>query len=145
MILALAGARDVDAMAAMHARSFETAWNADAIAALLAMPGGYALVARAASEPAIRGFLLARAVAGEAEVLTLAVDPLHRRRGMGHALIEAAVVAAVAAGAREMFLEVAADNIPAYSLYTASGFALVGRRPRYYPGGGDALVLRRSL
>jgi ribosomal-protein-alanine N-acetyltransferase len=108
MILTPAGAKDAADLSACHRRSFEPAWSADDIEALLSAPGGHALAVRDPDDQAsVRGFLLARAVAGEAEVLTLAVDPSHRRQGLAIALIEAAIGASIAAGAEAMFLEVA--------------------------------------
>jgi len=150
MILTPAGAEDADALARVHARSFETAWSAADIAALLTAPGGYAVAARGPGEPgSVRGFLLARAIAGEAEILTLAVDPPHRRQGLAAALVEAAAGAATATGAEAMFLEVAADNLAAIGLYKSASFERVGSRKGYYarPAGPaiDALVLRRAL
>jgi ribosomal-protein-alanine N-acetyltransferase len=94
------------------------------------------------------GFILCRAIAGEAEVLTLAVKPAARNAGLGRALLESAMGAARSTGAEAMFLEVAADNPAAIKLYTNAGFTRIGARPGYYarPGGAaDALVLRRDL
>ena len=150
MILALANAKDAAALARTHARSFDLAWSAADIETLLTAPGGYAVVAReAADADEACGFLLARAIAGEAEILTLAVDPAHRRQGLARALIEAAAGAAIAAGTETMFLEVAADNPAAPGLYQAAGFDRVGSRKGYYARPGqlavDALVLRRTL
>ncbi len=150
MILAPASAADAVGLAQAHARSFDPAWSASEIAALLVSPGAFAMAARAAEDPDwVAGFLLARAIAGEAEVLTLAVDPAHRRQGVARALLEASAAAAVTAGAEAMFLEVAADNDAAVALYQSAGFESVGRRRGYYarPGGPpvDALVLRLVL
>jgi ribosomal-protein-alanine N-acetyltransferase len=95
-----------------------------------------------------KGFILCRAVAGEAEILTVAVDPAARRRGWGAALVEMAAGIAREAAAFEMFLEVAADNIAAIKLYEATGFERVGLRKGYYPhpdGAKDAVVMRRAL
>jgi ribosomal-protein-alanine N-acetyltransferase len=95
------------------------------------------------------GLILMRAIAGEAEVLTLAVEPSHRRRGVARALLRAGLTQAAASGAEEVFLEVAADNVAALALYRAEGFREAGHRGGYYrrPGGAavDALVLRRTL
>ncbi len=116
-------------------------WPARAFADLLATPG--ILFAGDA-----RAFGLARVVADEAELLTLAVHPERRRRGLGRALLAALGRAAAARGARRMLLEVAADNAPALALYRGAGFAPVGRRPGYARGGGeavDALILARAL
>ena len=59
-----------------------------------------------------QGFILVRAIAGEAEILTLAVAPPSRRQGLARRLVEQAVVQALALGAEAMFLEVADDNAP---------------------------------
>jgi len=146
----LDGAKPEDApgMAAVHAASFNETWGAREIGALLQGPGGFGLVVRAPDSGVILALVLARAVADEAEVLTLAVDPAHRRSGLARALVEAAAVEAAAAGARSLFLEVARDNGAALALYRAVGFSQVGLRPSYYRRGAeaaDALVLRRDL
>lgn len=148
MRLAGATTRDAPGMAAVHATSFDEAWGADEIRALLDGPGGFGLVVRDPETEAIVAFILARAVADEAEVLTLAIDPPHRRFGIGRALVEAVALNAAAAGAHSLFLEVASDNDAALGLYRAAGFSRVGRRPAYYRRGSgavDALVLRRDL
>jgi len=150
VILAPVRVGDAEALARTHAGSFDTAWSAQDIEVLLGAPGGFAWAAWEADPPAsVSGFLLARAIAGEAEILTLAVDPSHRRKGVARALIEASAATAVAAGAQTMFLEVAADNPAALGLYRSAGFEPVGSRKGYYarPGGAtiDALVLRRTL
>jgi ribosomal-protein-alanine N-acetyltransferase len=132
------------ALAALHAACFTAPrpWAADEFAALLADPA-----TRIETEP--DGFLLWRIAGPEAELLTLAVDPARRRAGIGRVLALRFLAAARNAGAVEAFLEVAADNDAARALYTATGFAEIGRRPRYYarPDGSalDAIVMRRTL
>jgi ribosomal-protein-alanine N-acetyltransferase len=146
MMLERIDAADAADLAATHARSFDAPWSAADIEALIASPGGFALAVRDGGRPG--GFVLCRAIAGEAEVLTLAVDPDFRRRGLARSLLEAAMIGAKAAGAEAMFLEVAADNAAAIGLYEQAGFARVGTRPGYYhrPAGQvDALVMRRDL
>ena len=131
---------DAPALATIHAAAFDPAWETAAIADLMTAEGGLALLAGG-------GFILIRTVAGEAEVLTLAVEPAARRQGIGKALVQAAVEAAQAA-AEAIFLEVAADNTAALHLYAACGFGPVGRRAGYYRRAGaemDALVLRKTL
>ena len=91
---------------------------------------------------------MARAAGDEAEILTLAVAPQARGRGLGRTLLRAAIIRAQAIGAQTMFLEVGADNPQALALYAGLGFAKVGTRKAYYSthsGGTDALVLRLSL
>jgi ribosomal-protein-alanine N-acetyltransferase len=137
---------DADALARLHALAFDAPWSAREITAVLEGPGAFGFMARG-DAPA--GMILARAVAGEAEILTLAVDPAARRGGIGRALVTAACGAAAQAGAEAMFLEVAADNTAAISLYLDAGFAAAGLRRGYYDRGGqermDALVLRLDL
>jgi ribosomal-protein-alanine N-acetyltransferase len=84
-------------------------------------------------------------VAEEAEVLTLAVIPAMRRRGVAAALLRRAMAEAAARGAGALFLEVSTRNAAAQALYRRFGFIEVGRRRRYYPDGSDALVLRVEL
>ena len=90
-----------------------------------------------------------RIVADEAEVLTIATDPAKRRQGLARAALKDAENAAALAGAREIFLEVAEDNLPAQTLYKAENYHQVGRRPGYYlPKNAApvaALVLRKDL
>ncbi len=137
---------DATALARVHAEAFASPWPPEAFVALLASPGVFAL---AAVESGPVALILMRAIAGEAEVLTLAVSPSHQRRGAGAGLLAAGLDLAMAAGAQTAFLEVAADNEAAIALYTGAGFESAGRRARYYarPDGPavDALVLRRAL
>lgn len=129
------------AMALLHACAFAkpAAWGADAIALQLGLPGAFGWISEAG------GMILARTAADEAEVLTLAVEPGARRQGIGRALVQQALVTARQRGAGMMFLEVAADNNAARALYGSLQFTEVGRRPGYYSGGTDALVLRCLL
>lgn len=133
-----------EALAALHARSFTTPrpWNAREFASLLAMPGSFLKIRPQA-------FVLGRAIAGEAELLTLAVAPEARRHGTGRALVEDFTDEARDRGAETAFLEVAADNAPARALYAATGWEQTGARRGYYttPEGTkiDALILRRPL
>ncbi len=136
------GPDQAGALARLHAAAFDPAWPEAEMAELLRGAGSMALALEA-------GFILIRVLPPEAEVITLAVAPEARRRGMGRALLRAALDAAEAAGAEAIFLEVAADNQPALALYAGEGFGEVGRRRGYYPrpcgAGADALLLRRTL
>lgn len=140
-------------IAALHRRLFDPAWEAASIAALMAPPTGLALVAylppSASAPDPLSGFLLARAAAGEAEILSIAVAPEDQRRGVARRLLETAVPALASRGARRLFLEVAADNDPALALYRNAGFTEVGRRRAYYARRGgppaDALIMARDL
>lgn len=138
---------EAQALSQVHAAAFDHAWSADEISQLLDGPGGFALLVEDAERPA--AFILCRAIAGEAEILTLAVEPAARRRGLARALVESAAGAARMAGADVMFLEVSAENLPAIALYEGAGFARVGLRRGYYDrgpaGAEDALVMSLDL
>ncbi len=126
-------------IAAIHQAAFGAAsWSASAFAALLANPFAFGLIQDG-------GFILARAVDREAEILTLAVMPEQRRRGIAWSLLAASVAEAERRGAHEIFLEVAEDNRAAIALYFEAGFAQAGRRRDYYRIGKSALLLRRAL
>lgn len=77
------------------------------------------------------GFTLSRSVAGETELLLLAVDPQFRRRGLGALLVENLLHCARAKGESRIFLEMRRGN-PAERLYRKIGFQPVGERPNYY-------------
>jgi len=133
-----------EALAALHAAAFSVPrpWSAAEFADFLAQPGCFLLV-----EP--EGFLLGRVVAGEAELLTLAVAPEARRRGIGKRLVAGFLDESRRRGAETAFLEVAADNASAIALYEGVGFVTVGRRKAYYtcPNGSrvDALVMSSGI
>ena len=142
----IAEAEDAPLLEALHAQAFDKPWGAAEIERLMRILGGFALVAEG---EAPQGFVLARAVAGEAEILTLAVVPAFRRQGIGRALVEAAAAEAARRGAAALYLEVAEDNPDAIALYESTGFEAAGLRRAYYarPNArpADALVLRRRL
>jgi [ribosomal protein S18]-alanine N-acetyltransferase len=92
------------------------------------------------------GFLAARAMTGETEILNLAVDPNVRRKGIGRALLREALSWAVQNGAGRAFLEVRASNATAQQFYEAHGFASAGVRANYYRDPlEDALLLTCNL
>lgn len=142
---------DADRLAEIHAASFHRGWPAAEIETLIAADNVTALVARPAApgpRPAI-GFMLARTGADEAEVLTVAVDPRHRGRGIARALVEETTRRLYYGRVRRVFLEVDETNAPALTLYRRLGYVEVGRRGNYYvtEGGStsNALVMRADL
>ena len=147
MRLRSASAQDAEVLAVAHARSFDDAWSVPDIANLMSAMGGFAVLAEGDDGPI--GFILGRAIGGEAEILTLVVAPDRRRAGVGEALVEALIEAAVLRSAEAVYLEVAADNAAAQALYRKAGFERAGLRRAYYARGGarpvDALVLRLAL
>jgi [ribosomal protein S18]-alanine N-acetyltransferase len=138
---------DAELLARLHALSLADPWPREAFASLLSGSEIFVLLAAKASGAA-EGFILVRAIVGEAEVLTFCVVPPARRHGVGKALLDAACAAAQERGAEEIFLEVGEDNAAARALYDQSGFKPVGRRAAYYrhgPEAADAIVMRKAL
>ena len=100
----------------------------------------------AATSATIIGFLVARLVPPEMEILNLAVDSTARRRGTGRALLAEALHWAAGNGAHKAFLEVRASNLAAIDFYESRGFQIAGRRTNYYSAPvEDALRFAASI
>jgi [ribosomal protein S18]-alanine N-acetyltransferase len=139
-------ARPADAagLVPIERRCFSDPWSATAFEELFRSPVGIGLVAERSGK--VEGYLVARAVAGEAEILNLAVVPEARRGGLGAQLLQAGLTAVRGVGAREVYLEVRERNLAARQLYLQHGFRPVGVRARYYRNPvEDAIVLRLAL
>ena len=143
------GIADLDAVMNVMDDSFDSrfgeAWTASQCAGLLPMPGVWLILAR--ESEAVIGFALSRAVAGEAELLLLAVCRTAQGRGIGKMLLDRFAEEARERGATRLHLEVREGN-HALSLYERADFTLVGRRRNYYSGRAgqtyDALTLAKN-
>jgi ribosomal-protein-alanine N-acetyltransferase len=126
-------------------------WGWDSYYAELLRPEAIMIVARRARADnqtghALYGFLSARVSAQELHINNIGVHETARRRGIGNALMQTAVVAARGRGAQAAILEVRAGNVAAQSLYRRYNFEVVGRRRQYYrEPPEDALLMRASL
>jgi len=129
------GAQDLSSVNAIMQDAFEPrygeAWTSAQCLGMLSLPGVWLVVAGIDGHDA--GFALARAMAGEAELLLLATRPAARRRGVAGALLRAVIEEARARGADRLHLEVRAGN-DAVRLYRREGFEKVGERREYYRG-----------
>ena len=138
---------EAETLAEIHAAAFGHAWSGDEFAALLGERTVFAVGVRRGRR--LAGFVLVRVVADEAEILTIAVRPGDRRRGLGRMLMEEALRRLHRAGASACFLEVDRGNAAAVALYRSLGYELAGERRSYYrspaAGGGTALVMRVQL
>jgi len=142
MIIRMATMDDLSALADVHARAFAESWDEASLKSLLSGPG---VSAHLAEDDEICGFILTRVAVDEAEIITIAVSPDRRQRGIASRLLDNALARDAASGAIRVFLEVASQNVPARSLYERRGFREVGRRRAYYADGDDALVLAAGL
>jgi ribosomal-protein-alanine N-acetyltransferase len=89
-------------------------------------------------------FVVWRAAAGEAEIITIGVRPSMRGTGIASALLAAIENESRKGNIKKIFLEVASDNAAAIKLYEAAGFAKIGVRPKYY-GVVDAIAMAKEL
>ncbi|HXD28917.1 MAG TPA: ribosomal protein S18-alanine N-acetyltransferase [Arthrobacter sp.] len=80
-----------------------------------------------------------------ADVQTIAVAPDYEGRGIGSTLLRQLIDEARGRGARDVLLEVRADNPRAQALYVRFGFEHIHTRRGYYPGGVDAMIMRLEL
>jgi len=143
---------DADDLAAIHAHAFRHGWPTTEMEALLADPTVTVIVAREGRSAFTRrpvGFVMVRAAADEAEVLTVAVHPSRRSRGIGRLLLEETIRRLYFMRVGSLFLEVDEGNMPALALYRRLGFKEVGQRRNYYAQSGgataNALVMRADL
>lgn len=145
--------QDAERLARLHRHCFaEEAWDAEAFAALLGMPGCHGWLAAEDDRPdsPLTALLLARQAADEAEVLTLCVAPAHRRQALAKQLVCRLIEALARQGVVALHLEVAVDNDAARALYRGFGFVEIGRRANYYKAVTqaervDACMLRLEL
>ncbi len=136
---------DVKSLAKILQDAAEAAqWPLESYERLASLPGAVVLVCEA--EDRLTGFLIARQVADEAEVLNVAVLTEARRKGQASALLAAAFDQFRNSGVTRVFLEVRESNHPAIAFYRKHGFILSGRRKAYYRDPiEDALCLQMKL
>jgi ribosomal-protein-alanine N-acetyltransferase len=94
----------------------------------------------------VTGFLVARQVADQAEVLNMAVRAKSRRSGQGSALLLAAFEEFQRREVSRVFLEVRESNTVAITFYRKHGFIPAGRRKGYYRNPQeDAVLMEKEL
>jgi len=139
--------RDAPRLAQMHAASFHRGWGEGEFEGMIAERN--TLVHRLRLGRKIIGFAVSRIGADEAEILSIAIDADQRGRGLSGNLLLTHLGHLAGRGVRRIFLEVEENNAPARRLYERCGFAVVGRRERYYQQASgeqlNALLMRRDL
>jgi [ribosomal protein S18]-alanine N-acetyltransferase len=142
-----AGLRDAARLAQLHGASFHRGWGEAEFEGMLTEHN--TLVHRLRIGRKIIGFAVSRMAADEAEILSIAVAPDHRGRGLSRELLLTHLGHLAGRGIRTVFLEVEENNQPARRLYARAGFAIAGRRERYYREADgqqlNALLMRRDL
>jgi N6-L-threonylcarbamoyladenine synthase len=138
---------DLDAIMAIENECFATdAWSQEVMLSELEAPHTYYLVAEVEDKVVGYAGLSQLVGATQADIQTIAVRPNQRDSGLGRALMQELTKEATRRGAKEVFLEVRADNTIAQKLYKMFGFKQIGLRKKYYqPDGVDAFVMKTSL
>ena len=138
---------DIPTIAAIERRAFSDPWSERSFHDVLAHSRMYFACIREDGDgytaPHVVGYVVAWFAGGQGEIANLAVDETARGRGLGAALLSAALDEARRQGTEEVFLEVRSSNMRARQLYESRGFVEVGRRRRYYRRPvEDAIILR---
>jgi ribosomal-protein-alanine N-acetyltransferase len=138
---------DLPSLVVAERECFSDPWSEAGLRETLQDETAVALVASWPPESEqLAGYLFARTIAGEGEILNLAVRPACRRQGLARALLWAGLAQLRERGARQIFLEVRESNHAARALYAGAGFRPAGSRPDYYRRPReDAIVLRRDI
>ena len=121
---------DTGRLTEIERRCFSCPWSERSFLASMAIPVSVWLGAESDGE--IVGFIGAVSVAGEAEILDIAVEPECRCRGIGRTLLKAMLEHIKADGADTVFLDVRCSNAPALGLYRSFGFETYTVRKDYY-------------
>jgi ribosomal-protein-alanine N-acetyltransferase len=145
MTVALSGMRwwDIEAAHELEGTLFPDAWSVEQFWQEMAQPSRHYVVAREGGDLIAYGG--AFVMPPDSDVQTIAVRADCQGRGIASMLLTEMMSKARTDGATHMLLEVRTDNAPALALYERIGFMRISQRPRYYPDGGDALILRASL
>lgn len=136
---------ELDDIVELERSSFSDPWSKASFLAVVNESGAFFAAARDPDSDRVAGYVVAWFVADEGEIANLAVREPTRRRGIGAALLDAALEEGRRRGAHAIYLEVRDSNAAARALYASRRFEEVGRRGNYYRKPmEDAIVLRRS-
>jgi ribosomal-protein-alanine acetyltransferase len=92
------------------------------------------------------GFILARLITPEFEILNIAVLNEHKRQGIGGALLQSVIDIAVKNECSDCWLEMRETNFRARGFYQKFGFIEAGKRKNYYTNPReDAILFKLNL
>lgn len=134
---------DLDHILVLEKESFPSdAFDRETFSWILSVePGGF-LVAESGER--LLGYVAAVSRSGEGAIYSIAVRPGSRRKGVGIALMRAALDY-LSTKVRRVYLQVSVNNGPAIALYEGLSFSKVGRLRRYYPNGDDAFLMSAEI
>lgn len=131
---------DCVVLARLHRTCLRQDWQEEEFRTWLARSNYRLLVAE--EERSITGYVIARVIAPEVEIIALGVEPSHRRQGIARRLMKHVLEEE---GIGSCFLEVATTNAVARALYTVLGFEETGLRKAYYADGSDAVTMTANI
>lgn len=135
---------DVPRIAQLEKLCFSDPWSENSISSELTNPYSLWLVWEEQGE--VLGYIGSQSVPPEADVMNLAVAPEARCRKVGTGLLSALCELLHSRGIDKLLLEVRASNTPAIALYEGFGFAVLGKRPKYYVNPTeDAWIMGKEL
>ena len=128
--------------AQIEAAALDTAWSESQIAETLSNENAFYGVA--VCEGRVCGIGSIYCIAGEGQIMNIAVGEDFRKMGIGEGVLNLLNEAAKEKNCENITLEVAENNIPAISLYKKCGYTVIARRKGFYRG-IDALVMEKIL
>ncbi|MFO0389675.1 MAG: ribosomal protein S18-alanine N-acetyltransferase [Alphaproteobacteria bacterium] len=142
----IVGKEAAELLSDVHTQCFPHYWDKDAFNDFFSVAGTMALLAEADK---VVGMLVYRISHEQADIITIAVLPEFRRKGIARLLMDKALQALQGQGVETLFLDVEYGNQPAISLYEALGFSHQRRRRQYYRQTDgtctDALVMTKKV
>jgi ribosomal-protein-alanine N-acetyltransferase len=138
---------DLDEILTLESSSSLTPWSRPLFLEEMAHPHGhcFSMTLHADPGPRIVAYLCFRAMGDESELLNLTVHPDYRRRGLARHLMAFYIDFCRREKVRKSFLEVAAGNEAALGLYRSFDYRPTGKRPRFYLGRFDALIMEKEI
>ena len=130
---------DMDALIHIEGEVFMDSWSRDSLSSLF--DGERNVVLIACQDDVAVGYITGWYVHDEAEIARLGVLYEARKQGIASALISAMIKDFDDLKVQKLSLEVRVSNKAGFAIYHKFGFAVRGRRPRYYEDGEDALVM----
>jgi len=135
---------DLPAVHAIEIVSFSSPWSWQSVAAEIASSQSVRLVA--VIEDAVAGYVMARQVLDEGQLLDIAVHKDNRRAGIAGLLISELLLRLRQGGCKSLYLEVRESNAPAIKLYEKYGFRMISKRKDYYKNPVEgALIMKLGI
>jgi ribosomal-protein-alanine N-acetyltransferase len=139
--------QDLDPVVSIAASSSLAPWSKRMFLEEMSNPHAHCFVMKLEhpSERSVIGFICFRTLGEESEVLNLCIHDEFRRTGLGRRLMQFYLQVCKNLNARRSYLEVSITNQPALHLYRSLAYRPVGRRPRFYQGKFDALLMTKEI